>query len=114
MTKKKETEGSASDLFNARAAMQGHSPQGVQANELDARLLYWVVVLLATRRASIQIGVTKDGGSYAVQYWDGAVPIKEYFRSSEELNNSWAALLRAAYKRDAPDDMEEVIRAYGW
>jgi len=112
--KKDEPEARQSGLFAERAALMGQTTQGVVAADLDARLLYWVVCVLAERHASIQIGVTKDGGSYAVQYWDGVLPIKEYFSSSEQLNTSWAGLLRAAYKRSAPPEIEEVIRSYGW
>jgi len=113
MVKSKETPAQSS-LFNERAALTGNSVSGIEPTGLDGRLLYWVVCLLATRRASIQIGVTKDGGSYAIQYWDGAVPIKEYFRNEEEVNSAWAALLRAAYKRSMSEEMEEVVRQYGW
>lgn len=81
---------------------------------VDASLLWAVVILLASRKASIQIGVVRDGGAWAVQYWDGNYPVKEYFNSTDELNRSWAALLRAGYKNNLPPELEELVREYGW
>jgi len=102
-----------SELFQTRAKLMGVS-SSVDAGEVDALLLWHVLCVLAARKASIQIGVTQNGDSWAVQYWDGKVPVKEYFRSTKDMNWSWAALLRAAYKREAPPELEEILRAYGW
>lgn len=104
---------SSSELFAARNKLMGQGG-GLRPEELDARLLWRVVCILAMRQASIQIGVTKDGGAWAVQYWDGKVPVKEYFRSTEELNRSFAALIRAADGRNISEEWEEIVRSYGW
>nr|CRY95241.1 hypothetical protein [uncultured prokaryote] len=113
-TPKDKTEPTGSSgLFAERDALQGRK-QGVDAAAIDARLLYWVVMLLADRKASIQIGVTRDGGAWAVQYWDGKYPVKEYFSDEGELNRSWAALLRAGYGKDVAPEIDKVLREYGW
>jgi len=115
MTKKSNTneEGSSSELFADRNRLMGASST-IDAGEVDATLLWHVLFVLAGRKASIQIGVTKSGDSWSVQYWDGVAPVKEYFNSTREMNRSWAALLRAAYKRDAPPELDELLRMYGW
>lgn len=115
MAKKDSTneEGLSSGLFAARDQLMGNA-SGVEPAEVDAELLWYVVCTLAARKASIQIGVTKDGSSWSVQYWDGKVPVKEYFTSTAAMNRSWAALLRAAYKRDVSPELNKLIEAYGW
>jgi len=115
MKKKEVTQeaGTSSELFKERDELLGLTGK-INPEELDARLLYWVVVTLANRSASIQLGVTKDSSAWAVQYWDGKVPIKEYFNDTQSLNRSFAGLLRAAYRRDVSTEMDDVIRMYGW
>jgi len=115
MAPKRDTneEGSSSELFKARDALMGAS-SGIDAGEVDATLLWHVLFVLAGRKASIQIGVTQAGDSWAVQYWDGKVPVKEYFRSTSDMNRSWAALLRAAYRKDPPPELDQLLREYGW
>jgi len=103
----------SSELFKARAELEGKTEK-IQIEELDSRLLWAVVCTLAHRSASIQLGVTKDGGAWAVQYWDGKAPLKEYFNDTHSLNRSFAALLRAAHRNNLPPELEATVREYGW
>ena len=105
--------GTVSGLFQERDSVLGKSTM-LDIGMLDASLLWGVVVLLADRKASIQLGVTRDGGAWAVQYWDGTYPVKEYFNSTHELNRSLAALLRAGYRNNLPPDLEAIVKEYGW
>jgi len=105
--------GLASGLFQDRAKLMGSAGQ-VNADALDARLLWMVVGILASRCASIQLGVTRDGGAWAVQYWDGKLPVKEYFNSTDDLNRSFAALVRAAEGKGITPEWDEIVRGYGW
>lgn len=108
-----QEEGLSSSLFADRARVTGQA-NGLDTSALDASLLFEVVQILAQRKASIQIGVTQDGTAWAIQYWDGKFPLKEYFRSTEELNRSWAALIRAAYGKNISPEWDEIVRSYGW
>jgi len=100
-------------LFRDRDDLLGKGRR-IDPAELDPVLLWWVVLTLANRSASIQLGVTRDGGAWAVQYWDGKVPIKEYYNTTRELNWSFAGLLVAAFKKDLPAELIQVVREYGW
>lgn len=115
--KKKEQGTSAagipSGLFQERDRLMGQN-SALDIGMVDAALLWAVVVLLASKQASIQIGVTKDGGAWAVQYWDGQYPVKDYFKDTHQLNRSWAGLLRAGYGNNLPPDLEELVKEYGW
>lgn len=115
--KKKEAprtpEGGASDLFAKAQALQGKTG-GVDPTELDPLLLWGVVVILAKRSASIQLGVTRDGSAWAVQFWDGKYPIKDYHNTTASLNRSLAALIRAEYGGGLDGEMEKRVSAHGW
>jgi hypothetical protein len=87
---------------------------GLDIGALDATVLWAVTVALAQRRASITLGVTKDGAQWVCQLWDGQAPIKDYFSSTDSLNKHLAAILRAHYGRETTPELEEVIRQYGW
>lgn len=116
MAKKKEDTseaGLSSGLFDKLAKLTGDTGK-VNAEELDARLLWMVVGILATRCASIQVGVTRDGGAWAVQYWDGKFPLKYYFRDTQEFNRQLAALIRSDKGRDVSNEWDEILRLYGW
>lgn len=116
MAKKKEDTsavGLSSGLFDNLAKLTGDTGK-VNPDDLDARLLWMVVGILATRCASIQIGVTRDGGAWAVQYWDGKFPLKYYFRDTDEFNRQLAALIRADKGRDVSPEWAKILEGYGW
>jgi len=102
-----------SDFLKRLREMQGSS-SGLLLGELDATLLWASVVALAERRASITLGVTKDGTQWVCQLWDGQAPLKDYFGSTQALNNHLAALLRANYGKNTTPELEEILRSYGW
>lgn len=100
-------------LFAELAALQGNAA-GLNAESLDARLLWKVVQILALRGASIQIGTTRDRSAWSVQYWDGQYPVKNFFQTTDALNTSLAALVRADGKKELSEEWEEIVRSYGW
>lgn len=115
--KKKENptteEGSPSELFTKLNHLT-NSNGTVRGEDIDSRLLWMVVCILAARRASVQIGVTRDGSAWSVQYWDGKFPVKYYFNTTDELNRGFAALIRAAKGRDVDNELNEILMLYGW
>jgi len=116
MVKKKEATpeaGQSSELFQRLAALKGQTGS-LDIEGIDARLLFKVVTILARRRASIQIGVTQDGSAWAVQYWDGKIPVKDYHRATADFNSSLAALIRAEYGNQLTPEWNEIIMEYGW
>lgn len=102
-----------SELFAALNSLEGKSG-AIDPTELDARLLWQVVVILFARRASIQIGVTQDGGSWSVQFWDGKFPEKRYFRDTYELNRTLAAIVVIDGGKELSQEWREICGAYGW
>lgn len=116
MAKKQEStsaEGSSSELFQRLAALKNPAG-GMDIEQLDARLLWKVTTILAKRGASIQVGVTRDNSAWAVQYWDGKFPVKDYYRSTDEFNRSMAALVRADGGRGLSPEWEAIVSEYGW
>jgi hypothetical protein len=105
--------GTSSDLFAQLAALQG-SVGKLDIAALDARVLWKVVQILATRSASIQLGVTRDGGAWAVQYWDGKFPVKQYYSDTQELNRSLAAIIRVDGGKQIDPEWDAIVREYGW
>lgn len=81
---------------------------------VDSVLLWAAIVGLAKRGASLQVGLTQDKSAWAIQAWDGKFPQKDYFRDTESLNRHLAALARVTWKREAPAQVEELIRTYGY
>jgi hypothetical protein len=88
--------------------------EGLAVEELDGIVLWYAVVALAKSGASIQLGVTKDGQSWACQLWEGKFPLKDYFTSTQALNKHLAAIVRVRYKKGLPSEVEERVREYGW
>lgn len=116
MAKKKEVSNGAPETsaFAARlAALKGGST-GLDIDAIDGTVLWLATTALARRRASISIGVTKDGGSWICQLWDGSYPVKDYFRDTGELNRHLAALVRADAGTNVTPEVEQILQAYGW
>lgn len=112
--KAKENEhAGSSDFANRLAALKGGST-GLDIDALDATVLWLATTALARRRASISLGVTKDGGSWVCQLWDGSYPVKDYFRDTGELNRHLAALVRADAGTNVSPEVEQILQAYGW
>jgi len=109
---KRETQ-PASDYLARLAALKGGSG-GLDVDALDGTILWLATVALARRRASISLGVTKDGGSWVCQLWDGSFPVKDYFRDTGELNRHLAALVRADAGKDVSPEVDQILQAYGW
>lgn len=86
----------------------------IDLDSVDSVLLWAAIVGLAKRGASIQIGLTQAKDAWAIQLWDGKFPVKDYFRDTEALNRHLAALARVTWKREAPAQVEELIRSYGY
>jgi hypothetical protein len=116
MSKKKEVvngSSGASDFTARLAALKGGSA-GLDVDAIDATLLWLATTALARRRASITLGVTKDGGSWVCQLWDGSYPVKDYFRDTGELNRHLAALVRADAGNNVSPEVEEILQLWGW
>lgn len=100
--------------FTARLAALKGGTGGLDVDAIDATVLYLATVALAGRRASISIGVTKDGGSWVCQLWDGQFPVKDYFRDTQDLNRHLAAVVRATYGSEVSPEVNQILEAYGW
>ena len=93
---------------------QSKVTEQLQYQVLDSRLLWGAVIILANRGASIQIGVTKDNSAWAVQFWDGKFPEKRYYKTTDELNHTLAAICRNGWHGTMPEMLETAIRENGW
>lgn len=116
MTKKKEVQHGApqpGSLAAKLAALKGGN-LALDIDGLDGTVLWLAVNSLARRQASISIGVTKDGGSWAVQLWDGQFPVKDYYRDTADLNKALAALVRVYEGNEVSPEVEQILQAYGW
>lgn len=116
MAKKKEVQNARPDegsLAAELATLRGNNGS-LDIDALDPTILWLATTALARRRASISLGVTKDGGSWSLQLWDGSYPVKEYFRDTSELNRMLAALVRASYKNNVEPEVEQILQSYGW
>lgn len=100
-------------LWEEREQLVG-TASTVVFEELDARLLWRVIQILAARGASIQIGVTRDQSAWAVQFWDGKIPVKDYYKSTYDFNRSLAALVKIADGREISEEWANIIQEYGW
>lgn len=106
---KPEQDSLAAKLANLRG---GTSTLNIES--LDATILWLAVTALAGRQASLSLGVTKDGGSWVCQLWDGSFPVKDYYRDTDELNRGLAALVRAANGNNVSPEVEQILQGYGW
>ena len=116
MSKKKEVQSGRPEpdsLASKLAALRG-SGGGLNIDELDGTVLWLAVTALARRRASLSLGVTKDGGSWVCQLWDGSYPVKDYYRDTSELNRGLAGLVRASEGNSVSPEVEEILQGYGW
>jgi hypothetical protein len=104
-----DSEGLMAQLARLRGAQGGINPE-----EIDGVILWYAVVALARSRTSLQIGLTKDGSSWATQLWQGQFPVKDYFTTTQALNKHLAALVRLGWRTGLPPDVEERVREYGW
>lgn len=111
--KGKKSQPEPSGLAGELGKLSGRE-SGLDVAALDGVLLWYAVMGLAKRGASLQVGVTKDGGSWATQVWEGQFPLKDYFGDTPSFNRHLAALVRVCWKKDVSADIEERIQSYGY
>lgn len=111
-TNKPEDAGQSS-LLGELTRMRGGA-EGLDVTLLDPVMLWYAVVALTGSGASFQLGLTKDKASWSCQLWEGQYPVKDYFSDTAQLNKHLAALVRLGWKKGLPDDVEALVREYGW
>jgi len=110
-SKKQSTGTVASSSLSDLAAMLGGNSL-LDPAQLDAGLLWMVLVVLLRRGAAIHFGMNKSSTSMILTVYDGDFPHKEYCDTIDRVHHILAALVKVYGKKPLEPEWQEIVEKY--